>query len=364
MTADKEGFLYPIVDEEKCLHCGKCDAVCPVEKYSWADKTVPDAWGANANNSEIRLASSSGGVFSLLSKMTIDNNGVVCGATLNPNCKSVSHVVVDSEEQLAELRGSKYLQSEVGDTYKQIRKLLAEGRNVLYTGTPCQIAGLKSFLGKEYDKLLCVGIFCHGVPSPKLWAEYVEYCEEQNGEPLKAARFRDKKKGWENFGMMMEFPSGNKQFKTAEKDPYIRMFLRNYCLRPSCYQCEFKENKCGADIMIGDFWGVQVVAEEMYDDMGTSLVFAYTEKGKKAIEIIRSEMKLCEVSYEKAVKGNNAFVGSVSMPEARKSFFEDMAELDFKSLAEKYVPITAKEQVKWMLKRLHLLDIACKILGK
>lgn len=364
MKADKEGFLYPEVDETRCLHCGKCEKVCPVEHVVSDGTVIPSAWGANAIDKKLRLASSSGGVFSLLAKRTLDEGGTVCGAAMSDDCKYARHVFADDESQLAKLRGSKYLQSNVEDTYRQTKEKLEKGTTVLYSGTPCQIAGLRAFLGKEYTNLLCVGIFCHGAPSPALWSEYVEYCNEKLGAPVKDVQFRNKDKGWNQFGLRMETKTGVVQNKTAQKDPYMRMFLRNFSLRPSCYQCAAKNNACDADLMIGDFWGAQSVVGELYDNAGTSVILAYSEKGRRVIDEIKSETELCETTYEDAVMHNSAYTRSVAMPEKRDAFFEDFCDMDFASLERKYVPISTKEQIKMLLEKMHLLEIACKILGK
>lgn len=364
MVADEEGFLYPEVDKTECLNCGRCDKVCPAEQSAIVNAVVPTAWGANVNDKELRLASSSGGVFSLLARTVLDEGGTVCGVAMSDDCIYAHHVFAHNEAELAKLRGSKYLQSNVEDTFRQVKTELERNKKVLYSGTPCQISGLKAFLGKEYKNLLCVGIFCHGVPSPKLWAEYVEYCSDKLEAPVAAVQFRDKSNGWENFGLRMETIKGTVQNKTAQKDPYMRMFLRNYSLRPSCYRCEAKSNVCNADLMIGDFWGVQSIAKELYDNVGTSVVLAYGEKGKVAIEKIKDEVKLCEMTYEDAIMHNSAFARSVAMPKARKTFFEDMNKLDFAALENKYVPISTKERIKMLLEKMHLLEIACKILGK
>lgn len=364
MKADKEGFLYPEVDETKCIHCNKCKAVCPFENLTSDEIVIPTAWGANANDEKLRLVSSSGGVFSLLAKYTLNVGGTVCGSAMSDDCKYAHHVFADDESQLAKLRGSKYLQSFVEDTYKQTKEKLEKGTAVLYLGTPCQIAGLKAFLSKEYTNLLCVGIFCHGAPSPALWSEYVEYCNEKLGAPIANVQFRNKDKGWNKFGLRMETETGVVQNKIAQKDPYMRMFLRNFSLRPSCYQCTAKNNACNADLMIGDFWGVQSIVEELYDNAGTSVIFAYSEKGKRVIDEIKNEMKIYEIQYEDAVMHNSAYTRSVPMPEIREKFFEDFGDVDFASLEKKYVPISTKEHIKMFLEKIHLLEITCKILGK
>lgn len=279
---------------------------------------------------QIRMESSSGAVFSLLAEYAFAQNGIVYGVAMSEDCRTAEFIAAKDTNGLKRLRGSKYLQAKMGDTYKSIRNDLEQGALVLFSGTGCQVNGLKNFLGKEYDNLICVDVICHGVPSPALWREYVRYQEEKYGEKLQTVNFRCKTDGWETYGMRE-----NQVYIPKRQDPFMQMFLRNYCLRPSCYDCVAKKIKM-ADITIADFWGIDKVAPEMNDRKGCSLVLIRTEKGKQLFERIRKKLKIREVSYEEGIKGNPAEYQSASKPKQQDLFFQDMKELSFEELKRKY----------------------------
>ena len=275
------------------------------------------------NNNEIRENSSSGGIFSALA----DKFDVVYGAAMTADCYGAEMIRVEGD--ISPLRGSKYFQAKVGDTFKHVKKDLEEGRKVLFSGTGCQINGLSMFLGKEYQNLFLLDIICHGTPSPKLWREYVAYQEKQHGK-LESVNFRCKDDSWVDFGM-----KENQLYISKDIDSFMRMFLRNYCLRPACYDCHAKHYK-KSDMTIADFWGIENVAPEMNDGRGTSLVITRSEKGQELFESIKSELKWKEVSYEEGVKGNPSEYSSVARPQQRDTFFEDLEKMSFEEMEKKY----------------------------
>lgn len=313
-------------------------------------------------NKDVRLSSSSGAVFSALAENVLEQQGVVYGVAMSEDCYSAEFISVTCKEQLTKLRGSKYLQAKVGNTYKSIKKDLTSGKVVLFSGTSCQVNGLKGFLGKEYDNLICVDVICHGVPSPALWRKYATYQEEKNGEKLNYVNFRCKDNNWIDYGMKeiyWEIPNGEvkKLYISKDIDAYMQMFLRDYCLRPSCYECIAKKIK-RSDLTIADFWGIDGVAPEMNDGMGTSLVLVRTQKGKDAIEKISSNMERKEVSYKDGVRGNPAEYKSCVRPMQRDTFFDDMQNMSFEELEQKYVATIkisfltkAKRKVKNVIKK-------------
>lgn len=325
-------------------------------KGDYEVKQVKVYAGYNVNK-DTRLSSSSGAVFSLLAESILSKQGVVYGVKMADDCYSAEFTRVTDLAGLVWLRGSKYLQAKVGDTYKNIKDDLVSGKSVLFSGTGCQVNGLKSFLGKDYDNLLCADVICHGVPSPALWRKYAEYQEVKNGGKLKNINFRCKDDSWIDFGMkevLADIPqeSHKKIYISKDEDPYMQMFLRDYCLRPSCYKCVAKSVK-KADLTIADFWGIDNVAPEMNDGNGTSLVLIRTDKGKDAFEAISSSLKLKEVSYEDGVKSNPAEYRSCNSPPQRDTFFGDMNAMDFEELEKKYVPplnITFKSKIKRKIK--------------
>ena len=276
------------------------------------------------NNNEIRENSSSGGIFSALA----DKFDVVYGVAMTNDCYGAEIIRVEGD--ISPLRGSKYFQAKVGDTFKQVKKDLEDGRKVLFSGTGCQINGLTMLLGKEYPNLFLLDIICHGTPSPKLWREYAKYQEKKHGK-LESVNFRCKDDSWIDFGI-----KENQLYISKDTDPFMCMFLRNYCLRPACYDCHAKHYK-KSDMTIADFWGIENVAPEMNDGRGTSLVITRTEKGQELFDSIKSELKWKEVSYEDGVKGNPSEYSSVARPQQRDTFFEDLDQLGFRKLSIKYI---------------------------
>lgn len=306
---------------------------------------------------DVRLSSSSGAIFSSLAEYLLSKNGIVYGVAMSKDCYSAEFIAVTDREGLARLRGSKYLQAKLGNTYKQVKNDLLAGKQVLFSGTGCQVNGLKNFLGKEYDNLLCVDVICHGVPSPALWKKYADYQEKKNGGKLKGINFRCKDDSWTDFGMkevLADIPQGEtkKLYISKDKDPYMRMFLRDYCLRPSCYDCAAKNVKM-ADLTVADFWGINDVAPEMNDGNGTSLILIRTGKGMKAFETVSNKLKLKEVAYEDGVRSNPAEYKSCSRPPQRETFFKDMDVMEFEELEKKYaspIKVTFKSRVKRKIK--------------
>lgn len=316
----------------------------------------------------IRLSSSSGAVFSTLAEYVFERRGVVYGVSMADDCYSAEFISVTDKNGLIRLRGSKYLQAKVGNTFRKVKEDLISEKIVLFTGTGCQVNGLKSFLGKEYDNLICIDVICHGVPSPALWRKYVEYQEGKNGGKLRGINFRCKDDSWTDFGMkevLDDIPqeSQKKLFISKDNDSYMRMFLRDYFLRSSCYNCVAKSVKM-ADLTIADFWGINDVAPEMNDGKGTSLVLIRTDKGENIFDEISNGLKLKKVSYEDGVKSNPAEFRSCTKPQQRDTFFDDMRMLDFAELEKKYASpakIMFKGRVKKKIK--NTIKSALKVIG-
>ena len=298
-------------------------------------------------NHEIRKKSSSGGLFSVIAS----KYEVVYGVAMTDDCHGAEFRRITGD--ISPLRGSKYFQASVGNTFQQVKQDLEDGRQVLFTGTGCQVNGLRMFLQKEYPNLLAVDVVCHGVPSPKLWRAYADFCEAQYGGKLEAVNFRCKDHGWRDFGMKK-----NQLFISKDEDPFMRMFLRDYCLRPACYQCHAKKMKL-SDMTIADFWGIETVAPEMNDGMGTSLVITRTEKGQAVFDGIKPELEWKEVSYEEGVRSNPSEYRSPIRTEQRDGFFDDLTALPFPEMIKKYAPprrvpqsVRIKRKIKNMIKRI------------
>lgn len=325
--ADKEGFWYPEVDVEKCVECGLCEKVCPVLHQKEEIKPIEVKAAININE-KVRINSSSGGVFSILAENTIQQGGVVFGAQFNSNWEVVI-TPAETLEQVASFRGSKYLQARIGDSYIKCKEFLLTGRQVLFSGTPCQIAGLHNFLRRDFDNLITVDFVCHGVPSPGVWLKYLEEKLGSSKSNIIRINFRAKPEGWKKFHLEIE---AGKEFSKLNlsswhrTDPYMKAFLGNMILRPSCYFCPAKCGKSHSDLGMADFWGVEEVFSEMDDDKGTSIVLVNTPKGKTAME--NGKMICKEVEYDTIVQLNPSITRSSVLHRQRSRFFSKWQKTD------------------------------------
>ena len=344
MQLDKDGFYRPIVDASKCVKCGLCEKKCPWEnevfnpnRSSKAPKTV----AAYALNEDIRLQSSSGGVFTILAENILDDGGVVVGVA-QLSSKRFGHIVVDNRADLTKLRGSKYVQADAGTIYKDVRDLLKTGHKVLFSGTPCQVAALYAVLGKlaMSKKLMTVDIVCHGTPSVKFFEKYIGEIERKYSLSISSTLFRNKSRGWRNFSMMLlqNGCSGENTVysKTLHDDVFMRCFLKNLCLNTSCSDCHYCKLPRIADITLGDYWGVGNYHPEMDDDKGTSVVLLNTEHGAQLFSSVEDSVKQCNSALENAIAGNPCIIRSSKENFRRKDFFADLDKLSIKKLVERY----------------------------
>lgn len=330
MIADKEGFLYPIVDEGKCINCGLCHVICPVLNNGGDTKKLIDVYACFNNNDEERLKSSSGGIFSLLAKNILERNGIVFGASFNKE-HLVEHIYINTVKDLYRLQGSKYLQSSLGESFKTVEKNLNEGKYVLFSGTPCQIEGLLHYLRKEYDNLFTVDIVCHGVPSPKIWQKYLTSLKS----PISKINFRNKANGWKKYNLTIS----NDNFIVNEsflKNSFFNLFLNNLIVRPSCYECKFKNKYRRSDITLGDFWGINKILPKMDDDKGTSLMIINTCKGNDLFKLITKDITFESVDYNFVLKNNTMLTHSISKPIKRNELFSQIDIMNFDELYKKY----------------------------
>lgn len=342
MKEDEEGFLYPIVDKEKCVNCGLCKKVCPILSQNREEGKKQLAYVVNNKDEKIRKESTSGGAFTAIAKYVIKNNGVVFGAKFNKEF-NVEHDYVTTEEDLKEFRGSKYVQSNLEDTFKKAKEFLEKDRLVCFSGTPCQIEGLKKFLGKEYEKLITVDIVCHAVPSPLVWKKYLHYEKEENGlDNIQEILFRDKSKYGYKYSMM-SIKSDNKIYSEGvETDPYLRAFFGDLSDRPACYNCKFKKQFRVSDLTIWDCFTVENFDKRLDDDKGTTRILIQSKKGKELFEHIKGQFNYKEVPVEKLVKNVKEMYNSVSMNSKRKEFFKDINNMEEKEFFNKYFPNNLK----------------------
>lgn len=292
----------------------------------------------------IRDKSSSGGIFSALADYVFKKNGVVYGVSMSEDFYSAHYTRVSCAKNINKLIGSKYMQASVGNAFRNVKLDLDARRVVLFVGTACQINGLKSFLNINYDKLICVDIICHGVPSKMLWKQYLQNREKQIGK-CRYLNFRSKDQGWYNSGI-----KENEIYTPQNENTYMRLFLKDLCLRPSCYECISKKNIL-SDFTLGDFWGVNNIAPEMNDDRGLSVIILRTVKAQKIIESIREQLVLKEVTYDEAVQDNPAEYESAKRPIARKNFYRDLQSMTFNNFEKKYLETTVYWKIYGKIKR-------------
>ena len=265
-----------------------------------------DVYAAYCLDENIRLKSSSGGMITILAEHILAQNGAVYGVAMSEDCYSAEFIRITDSNGLEKIRGSKYLQAKLGNTFRQVKEDLESGRTVLFTGTGCQVNGLKAYLGKAYEKLYCVDVICHGAPSPKLWRKYVEFREEEYGSKVTYVSFRCKDdKDWNGFNMKEIDASDKVVHISRHVDPYFSLFVSNLSLRPSCYECLAKKLK-QSDLTVADFWGIDNVAPEMNDNKGISLVIVRSEKGKELFAGISERLTIKSVSYEDGVRDNTS----------------------------------------------------------
>ena len=332
LDEDEEGFLYPKIETARCINCGLCEKVCPM--LNTRSELLPLGTYAAINEDEnIRKKSSSGGVFSLLAEWAIGSGGVVYGARYNSDWMVITDSI-DSLEEIYLFRGSKYMQSNLNDSYLECREILKEGRLVLFCGTPCQISGLKNYLRCQYDNLITVDFVCHGVPSPRVWRRYLEELFPREGDRvISDINFRDKKNGWKQFRLVIDYIEDGQRNSIASvytENIFMRAFLSDLILRPSCYQCPVKCGRSHADITIGDLWGAEYIVPDMDDNQGISLVMTNTSKGEELFKKI--PVKEFPIEYIDVCKYNSAIV-EASRPHLRRSeFFKGLEQT--KSISE------------------------------
>lgn len=339
---DIEGFWYPEVNKDLCTDCGLCEKVCPVLQP--ADKIVryqePKVFAAYTKDDTIRLDSTSGGIHSMLASAMYEKKAFVGGAVYNED-HTVSQIIDDDPARLPEIRSSKYLQSNASGLYKDIKEKLREGREVFFCGCPCQIHSLYKFLGnREYENLTTCDFICRGVNSPKVFLKYMAMLEKEYGARATEIKFKNKKWGWHNFSLRVNFANGKEYCKDRWHDLFFIGYLQagNFT-RPSCYECHFKGFPQKADITLADFWGIEKLDKSMDQDKGTSLVMVNSDKGKALFDSIKDRIVWKEFTMEDARRGNPAMYASLKdVKQNRKDFFEDLDIEPFDVVAKKYFP--------------------------
>ena len=340
MVENQEGSMCPEVDHDACTDCGLCLKICPantVEPSPPAEELpTPLVYAAWSKDDEIRRQSSSGGIFSELAKKVLDCGGVVFGAAYDEDL-NVRHIAVESVGELQRLRGSKYVQSDIGETFLQAKELLASGREVFFSGTPCEIAGLHAALERKQDNLLTCDLICHGVPSRKVFRKYLDEIEQRYGSKANRFDFRSKKNGWKRGTVTMGLENGQAFSWVHVDNPFLRGFIKHACLVSACHACPIKSGPPVADLTLGDFWVLPKVRPELDDDKGLSAVLVHTERGQAAMKEVRERLVLTECPYS-YFDGHGTLKKSVDPHPRRDEFFAELDKLPFDDLATKYFP--------------------------
>lgn len=340
MQANEEGFLYPHIDDSKCIDCALCENVCPTQDdnlkniFNPTPKKVYAAWN---NNLTERLLSTSGGIFYVLARHVINTQGIVYGVELNENLQA-QHKRISTLEELKNIRGSKYVQSDIGNTFTQAKNDLQKGKKVLFSGTPCQIAGLKLFLRKEFDNLLTVDLVCHGVPSPMIFKEHIQYIEKKENDKIINFKFRAKKcSGWRSYVQYI-FKHRKPKYSFLGKDYYCHAFHQGHLNRESCYQCSFSSPKRVGDITLSDFWNGENYSKELKRQRkyGFNLVMCNTETGQKLVDCIADKVERRLFPAENAIKGDIRLRNTEVRSDFRSETYKIYREKGYAYMVDKY----------------------------
>lgn len=344
LKENENGFLAPMIDEEKCIHCNLCQKTC-ASIIDRDEKYLPNAFAGKSTDDTLRKNSSSGGIFGEIARKIIERGGVVYGAAYSSD-NTVVHLRVSDVLSLRKLQGSKYVQSELGDAYRLVRNDLNSGVPVLFSGTPCQIEGLYKFLRKKYDNLYTVDIICHGVTSRKVWFDYLNYISKSKKYDISEINFRDKETGWHRFSFSYK-RNGKKKSCLFIDDPFCFFFDKHFIINPACFECKFAGKPHFADITLGDLWGIQNFKNIQDDNMGTSLVIVSSKKGEEILSYINN-ISLIAVDAKEAIAYN------LHEPPQKPSNYEDFWQAysvqGIKKCIDLYFYGSFKRRVKWNIK--------------
>lgn len=335
-VSNKEGFWYPSVSQNKCVHCNLCVSTCPILKpkqnVNFSEPLVYAAWNKDEN---VRIQSTSGGIFSALAKVFIRDGGCVIGARYCDDF-TIAHCIIEREEDIPLLRQSKYAQSDLHDIFREIQRKLQAGEKVLFCGTPCQSAGLQSFLNKGYSNLYTCDFICRGVISPKVYRKFLSDMSRKNGSVLKTVQFKNKDYGWNHFSTKLGFQNETIYQEDRDHDFYMRGYLKhNLYLRPSCHNCKFKTFSRVSDLSLGDFWGIGNYQKELDSDKGTSVILINSQKGKELFSWMEDMLVCSKRTLAEVLAGNSCVLHSAPVGEFRTYFFDHMDKMSFDRLIEK-----------------------------
>ena len=352
MIEDEEGFRYPLVNMDSCIDCHLCEKVCPIINIEQEHKKKQRGYLLQIKDEAIRKESTSGGSFTAIASWIINQGGVVYGAAFDYSDYKVKHCAATTLEELSKFRNSKYVQSEIGNTYQEIKKELQADRWVAMSGTPCQIEGLVHYLRKPYDKLVLIDVVCYGIPSPGVFADYLSYMQRKIGGRFKKILFREKRLcyNYTSFSLFNVNPQLD-YHKGVESDQFMRSFFSDMNVRPSCYDCKFKKRYRVSDFTIWDCYDVKMFSKN-FDDNGTNRVLVHTDKGMRILEAVKDTVKLEEYKdLDYFIADEIAMVKSVPINPKRKEFFKDYQSMEFDDFINKWFPTTFKVRLNSFLRK-------------
>lgn len=351
MKSDEEGFLYPQVNQDTCINCGLCEKVCPIINHVPREKNDnQEAYLMQHNDDEICRQSTAGGAFTGIASYVIEKGGIVFGVEMTEDYK-VRHTSVETVDDLKKFRNSKYVQSRIGTVFQQVKHELNKGRLVCFSGTPCQVEGLRHFLGKDYENLILVDVVCRAVPSPGVWEKYIQYEVEQKGEMF-SVRFRDKTLGYQYSTMELKNNDGKAYRGGIESQPWLRMFFSGMIIRPSCTDCKFRSRYRNSDFTIWDCFPSYKFDKRFDERKGTTRVLVHSEKGKTIINAIDNNYMKTEINVNSAVTSVAEMVKSPDYNEKRNEFFEFYNAKPIDKTLNKYFPFTIKIRTKCLIRRI------------
>lgn len=353
MIRDGEGFWYPEIDDSKCISCKACIKVCSF-KTKDIERTGEQQkfYYAQSKNEDILYQSSSGGIFTHLYQYILENHGAICGSIFTEDL-SVKHKVSFLEIDCQKMRGSKYVQSELSGIFEEIKKLLKSNHKILFIGTPCQVAGLKGYLKNiDLNNLITVDLICHGVPSPQIWKNYIQYLQQKYGTVISKFSFRDKKQGWKGFNISAECENGIILKNSRYTSSYIELYGQGAILRPSCYKCQYSSLTRVSDLTIGDFWGIEQLYPEFDDNRGVSMVLVNTQKGNELFCEINNYLSWFEVTRDDILFKQPNLKNPAQSNVSRKKFWKYYAIGGYKKVAHRYTQAGVLNYIKEKVKKI------------
>lgn len=364
MLPDEEGFLYPHVEETKCIQCGLCEKTCPIINTKKSDQE-PKGYIVRNTDKEIVQDSTSGGVFTAIANYVLDKQGVVYGVGYDSSMR-VIYKKAENKSEIAEMRGSKFVQSYIVGIYEDVKQTLGSGRLVLFTGTPCQVAGLINFLRKKPDNLYCVDFICRGVASPLLWENYLQAMQDKYKSAISFVKFKNKTYGYHATTMKVDFQNGKTYKASGRIDPMMKSYVNELASRPSCAACSFKSERHISDLTMFDCYHYSAITRKKDDNKGYSSLFVNSYVGEKIIESIAKSIEMTAVDYHELTKWNGIMVCNSAKPHSRRDeFYSYISTMTIHEAINKVMPITKKDYLielsKAVINRIGLIQFLKKL---